>query len=252
MAINSAIPELHPAVVKMNYTLLEAKSKPWKWPMSRMCSSFSPIFLYFKLKIFSSGKEKKKIPFDHTVPTACHSSALGGSERYIYQMNFLTGIRNPALNSWMYHLLFFFFCPLKRCYYCWHFRTPKEQDTAVPSGGEAWLNEAELRRAGGNSEDHLVHPHTTRQDHLCLCLPFLTGSSNVFWKPFSDRDFTVSSDNLYHSCFPIHPGQKRLLFPSVLQQPFTTWRPLCCHSSAISFLVKETELNQSFFAGAVF
>lgn len=112
MAINSAIPELHPAVVKMNYALLEAKSKSWKWPMSRMCPSFSPIFLHFKLKIFNSGKEKKKIPFDHMVPTACHSSALGVSERYIYQMNFLTGMRNPGAEFLNVSSFFFFFVPL--------------------------------------------------------------------------------------------------------------------------------------------
>lgn len=142
---------------------------------------------------------------------------------------------------------------LEQCYYCWHFRTLKGRKRHSCSIWRRSLSEcSRIAQSYRELRHHLVHAHTARQDHPYLCLLFLTHSSNLFWKPFCDRDFTVSSGSLYHSCFPIHPGQKRWLFPSALQQPFTTWRPLCCHPSATSFLVKEPELNQSFFAGGVF
>lgn len=173
---------------------------------------------------------------DYMVPTPCHSTALecltDTSTKWAFSQVW-------EILSWIPERYFPHYCfvvvvvlssviivdisePLKQ-----------EQDTAVPAGGEAWANATELHRAGGNSEDHLVHAHTPRQDHPYPCFLFLTDSSNLFIKPSSDRDLTVSSGSLCHGCSPIHPGQKRWLFPSALQQCFSTWRPLCCLPSAI-------------------
>lgn len=179
---------------------------------------------------------------------------LRAPERCIYQTSshrcmmqfwaeFLTG------SSHIYMLFFFFFSEAMLLLLAFQTPLKQEQATAVLAGGEAWANAENHKELEGNSGDHLVHAYAPRQDCAYPCLLFLRDSCNLFLK--SSSDLTVSSGSLCHRCSPVHLGQRRLFF-SALQQPFSTWGPLFCLPSAISFLVEEPALNQFFFAENVF